>query len=446
VSERHRTRLRPTSAEVAFWFGAYGVLALLPLAVVLVAPTPPARGFWIEFAVALGFVALAMLGLQFALTARFRQIAGPFGIDTLLHFHRQAGLLAFALALAHPIILITAHRPWLAFLDPRVEPLRALALWAVVGALVLLIALTLWRKPLGLAYEWWRASHGLLALLVVFIGLVHVMRVGYYVAERWQQAVWIATTGGAMLLLLYARLVRPLQMRRAPYRVTEVLPERGRSWTLVLVPDGHAGLRFRAGQFVWLTLGPTPFSLQQHPFSIASSDQRPERLELTIRELGDFTATMGSVTPGTRAFLEGPYGAFTIDPDAAGAVFIAAGVGITPVMSILRSLRDRGDRRPLTLIYANTAWDDVIFREELADLATALALRVVHLLEQPPAQWNGAVGRVSDALLDAHLPPTGEAVEYFVCGPGAMMDVAERVLLERGVPLRRLKSERFDIA
>jgi predicted ferric reductase len=441
-----RRPVGPGAVEAVGWIGLYVALAALPLAAALIRPVPPARGVWIEFAVGLGFVALAMLGLQFALTARFRRIAAPYGLDTLLHFHRQAGLVAFGLALVHPLILFIAEPAFLAFLDPRAGLIRAGALWALLGCLVLVIGLTLWRQPIGMSYDWWRVTHGVLAFLVVFIGLVHVLRVGYYISVPWKQGMWVAVTGGAMLLLVHARLIKPLRLRRSPYRVTEVRPERGQSWTLALEPVGHGGMHFEAGQFAWLTLGSSPFALEQHPFSFASSAQRPRRLELTIKELGDFTSRIDRVAPGTTAFLEGPYGAFTLDPDAGGAVFIVGGVGVTPVMSILRTMLDTGDSRPAILIYGSPNWNEVIFREELAELEEELRLRVVHVLEHATVDWEGETGRIDEDLLCRHLPRDMPALEYFVCGPESMMDVVEPFLLERGVSLRRLNSERFNIA
>ena len=131
-------------------------------------------------------------------------------------------------------------------------------------------------------------------------------------------------------------------------------------------------------------------------------------------------------------------------PDADGYVFIAGGSGIVPCMSMLRTLTDRGDRRPHLLIYGSAALHRTIYREALAALSTRLDLRVVHVLERPPEGWRGEQGLITQALLDRWLPHRGHHA-YFVCGPGPMMDVAETSLARLGVPLSDLHAERFDL-
>lgn len=355
--------------------------------------------------------------------------------------------MAFALVLAHPLILFLYDPGYLEYLDPRVSFVRALALVALTGALVLLIVLTLWRQELGIPYEWWRLSHAVLGVFAVGIGLVHVLRVGYYVSVPWQQALWSAVTGAALLLLLHVRVVKPLLMRQHPYRVVDIRPERGKSWSVALAPEGHGGMQFRPGQFAWLTLGPSPFSLEQHPFSFSSSAVDPRRLEFTIKELGDFTSQIGGVPKESRAYLEGPYGAFVLDLErSTGAVFIAGGIGISPIMSMLRSLRDRDDPRPLVLIYGNPSWEAVTFREELDEMGGRLRLHLVHVLEDPPPGWRGESGFVTAEILDRHLPAKApEEYDYFACGPPPMMDLVERYLRLRGVPLANIHAERFVI-
>jgi 3-phenylpropionate/trans-cinnamate dioxygenase ferredoxin reductase subunit len=436
------------TGRTILWVSAYLLLALGPLAILFVTELPPPRGFWIEFSAALGFIALAMFALQFVLTARFKGIASPHGLDTILQFHREAGLVAVAFALMHPITMILSAPPYIEFLDPRVMFPRAAMLIAVIAAMLLIVFLTLRRQPLGIPYEVWRLSHGLLGLFIVVIGLVHILQVNWYVAETWKRTLWIGLTVGALLLLGHVRIVKPFLMRRRPYRVAEVRSEGGRTWTVVLEPAGHGGMKFKPGQFAWLTLGPTPFSMQQHPFSFSSSAVRPDRLEFTIRELGDFTSTIGRVKAGTTAFLEGPYGAFVpVLSGGNGLVLIAGGVGIAPMMSLLRTLRDMKDQRTVLLIYGSRDKDETIFRDELESLRKMLRLQVVFVQEQADDSLSSESGLIREELLETYLPgAAGRDFQYFICGPVPMMDMAERYLARAGVPHGRIHSERFDIA
>jgi len=433
--------------QLGAWVGVYVVMVAAPIGLVLVGQLPEGRGFWVEFGVGLGLVGLAMMGVQFALTARFRRIAGIVGMDSMLHFHRQAGIVATLFVLAHPVILVLADREFLAFFDPRVNLPRAGALTAVTVALLLVVALPLARGRIGLSYEWWRLTHGLLGLFIVLVGLAHVLMVSRYMAVGWKQALWVVFIGAAVALLVNSRLLVPWRAWRRPWKVASVRTEAPDVWTITLEAAGHSGLPFRAGQCIWLTLGPTPFSLQQHPFTIASSAVRADRLELTIKALGDFTSTIGNVAPGTPAFLEGPYGNFTVDLDTLHpAVFFAGGIGITPVLSILRTLRERGDRRPLLLVYANASEAQILLREEFEQLAGELELRVCHVLKQPPEGWSGEVGRITPELIERVLNDFPLAnTRYYVCGADSMMDTVETELLRRGVGLHRIHSERFNI-
>ncbi len=133
--------------------GIYLTLAAAPLAVAAIGHDRLGRGFWIEFAVALGFVGFAMLTLQFALTAKFRRLSMVLGLDALLHLHRQIGIASYGFVLAHVAILVTVDANYRAFLDFRVDPARALALWTVLAALTALLATTLRRVLFGIPYE-----------------------------------------------------------------------------------------------------------------------------------------------------------------------------------------------------------------------------------------------------------------------------------------------------
>ncbi len=426
------------------WVAIYLLFILAPLFALLLAPLPPSRGFWTEFSAALGYAGLAIMGLQFGLTARFRYVTEPWGEDVIYHFHRQISLIAVALVVAHPLILFVVRPELLSLLNSISAPWRARFAALSTYSLIALVASALWRAQWKIRYETWHVTHVVLAVVAVGAGLLHMVGWSFYLESPWKRALWIGLTIFWIGLLVYVRLVKPLFMLRRPYSVAKVRQELGDSWTLVMQPEGHPGFRFSPGQFAWLTVFGSPFKITGHPFSFSSSAEVADgRVEMTIRNLGDFTSAIGTVPVGQRVYLDGPYGAFTIGNPADMHVLIAGGVGITPMMSILRTLADRGDPRPVVLLYGSRDWDSITFREELEALTPRLKLTVVHVLSNPPEGWTGERGFITAELFQRHLPPPYADHEYFICGPDVMMDAIETALRTLGVPLSKYHSERY---
>ncbi|QKT02523.1 ferric reductase-like transmembrane domain-containing protein [Ectothiorhodospiraceae bacterium 2226] len=438
----------PSVLSNAFgWGAAYLLLISAPLLLLLLGEVPPGGGFWWDFAMALGFGGMAIMGVQFALTARFRRAAAPFGMDILYYFHRLVALLGVALILAHFGVLRVLYPEALGALDPREASAHMSAGRLALLLFLVLIVSSLWRKPLRLEYSTWRIMHAALATTAFLLAVVHITGVGYYTEALQKWWLWTGYTLFWALLIVYVRVLKPWRALRRPWKVAEVRPERGAAWTLALEPEGHAGIRHKPGQFGWLTLRSTPFRFQEHPFSFSGSAERSGRVEFTIKALGDFTRSIGDVQPGERAYLDAPFGVFSPDrhPDAPGYVFIAGGVGIAPIMGMLRTLADRGERRPLFLIYANKDWEGVIFREELDELTARLELCLVHVLTDPPRGWDGEHGYVDGALLERVLPPESRDYEYFLCGPMPMTAGVRRALAARGVLPTRIHAELFNM-
>lgn len=435
-------------AVAAFWIAIYLAIALLPLFIlVLYPPTADGRSFWTEFSVALGFTGLAMLALQFALTARINRIEASYGIDIILQFHRYISLAAFAIILIHPVILFIDQPETIQLLNVFEAPWRAR--FAVTGtvALIALVVTSIWRQRLGIPYELWRTTHSILAIGAVVLGLAHALGVSYYLGLFWKQLLWSAIALAALWLWIYVRAVKPWMMTKRTYLVEEVIPQRGNAWTLAIRPRGHDGFKFHPGQFAWITLDISPFRMREHPFSMSSNGDHPERLEFTIKALGDFTQTIKTIESGTKAYLDGPYGVFTSDRywDSAGFVLIAGGIGITPMMSMLVTAAERKDDRPFLLIYASKGWEDVTFREEIDVLADSLDLTVIHVLREPPEDWSGETGYVDKDLLERYIPVHRGSRHYFICAAPVMMEQVETALHDLQVPAINVHMEHFNL-
>jgi predicted ferric reductase len=441
--------MRSPIAIAVFWIGAYLFITLFPLLILLLYPPSPNEGrtFWVEFSVALGFIGLAMMALQFALTARINRIESSYGIDIILQFHRYISIVAFGFILIHPIILFIDQPETRALLNFFEAPWRAQAAQISTLALIILVVTSIWRQPLKIPYEPWRILHGSMAVLALGFGLAHAVGVGYYLSLFWKILLWGGLALAALWLLVYVRLVKPSLMIRKPYLVEEVIPERGNTWTLALRPHGHEGFTFQPGQFAWITLAISPFRMREHPFSMSSSGDRPDRLEFSIKALGDFTRTIKDVQPGTKAFLDGPYGVFTNDryEDTGGFVLIAGGIGITPMISMLLTHAERGDERPYLLLYASRSWEDITFRERLEELQQRLNLEVVHVLREPPEGWTGETGYIDKELLERYIPKRRGSRQYFICAAPKMMDSVEAALHQLEVPVTHVHMEHFNM-
>jgi predicted ferric reductase len=292
----------------------YLCLVVIPLIFAALGPFPAGRGFWREFAVAAGFVGLAIWGLEFALVARMRPIAAPFGEDAIIWFHELMGYFGTFFVLLHPFLLIVAvNSNFVNLLNPfTASPTGQTGTISTLLVLIL-IATSIWRSQLRIRYEWWQAAHALLATVAILLALWHIELVGRYVQD-WKRVLWALMTVAFIGIIVWVRIVRPIQRIRRPWEVEGVAAEAGQSWTVTLRPVGHQGFVYAPGEFAWLSVNRSPFSLTQHPFSFSSSPERDGRVLMTIRELGDFTRTVGSIAPGTRAYVDGPHGTLLARP------------------------------------------------------------------------------------------------------------------------------------
>lgn len=434
-------------AKAKLWIAVFILLVLAPALILLLGTRPEGREFWRDVSAALGFAGLSLMGIQFIPTARLPFLAKLFPMDTLYAFHHRISIAGFILGLAHPLILFVGNPYTLRLLDLTSAPWRARA--AVIATLLftLLVVTSVWRKNLRLPYQQWRAIHDVFALAAAGLVLYHMFKVNYYMANPLQRAYWLFSAALWTLATVHIRLIRPISLIRHPYWVVSVQPERGSAWTLTLEPDGHAGLRFMAGQFAWLTARRSPFSFHANPFSYSSSAENHQSIEFTIKELGDFSSSIQELQPGEKVFVDGSYGTFDIDQhDAPGYVMIAGGIGSVPVMSILRTMADCKDPRPIYFFYGNPDWESVTYREELETLPERMDLKVIHALSHPPADWQGESGFINRDILERHLPADHDGFHYFICGPIPMIAAVERDLLAMGVPLNKIHTENYEMA
>jgi len=431
------------------WVAGYAAIALLPLLAALAGdPFVSTRSWVTDVSVGFGFIAFGLLVLQFGLVSRFGPASQPFGSDALMQAHRGMGILVLAFVVVHPAVLADSGVGWSAWNPFGGAPALqtgAVAAWATIVIVVTSLA----RRRLHLRYEWWQVIHLTGAVVVIVAAVAHMTLLAGYTASTPVRLIVWAYAALVLALLARYRLYRPFQLARHPWTVAANDDLGGSTRLLRLRPAIGRTFRFQPGQFAWLLTGRTPLFSEQHPLSIASSAaaRRDGDIEFAVKSLGDWSGTtVPALAPGRSVWVDGPFGAFTPDRvDGRGFVLIAGGIGIAPMRSMLHTLADRGDRRPIVLFYAASDWSRVVFREEIEALKGRLALEVIYVFERPEPGWTGERGFVTADMLRRHLPADWSGYDAFVCGPLPMMTALERILLAIGMPANRIHTERFQM-
>jgi len=442
--------------ERTLWATAFLAVLLAPvlLAPVLHGPgTGDASSLLSQLSVGIGLLATSLLVCAVVLPSRVRSLTRTLGIDGVLGIHRFVGLAVTLLVGLHVVLVLAAKPANVALFDVLHAPNRARAAVGATVALGALVALTLLRRRLQQRYEVWRWVHLALAGSVLVLSALHIWWLNHLVRDTAMRALFIVLAVAALGVLGYRWLWLPVFGPRREYVVRELRPETSTVSTLVLEPRrdrrqrGYRTLAFAPGQFAWIRLNPS-IGAQEHPFTIASSAHVGLWTEFTIRHTGDFTNELRQLRPGSPVWVDGPHGAFTLDlRRCTGLVMIAGGVGITPMMSMLRTLAHRRDRRPHRLVVVARTLDDLLFRAELSELQQRLDLTVIELLRAPPPSWTGASGAVDEELLTALLPGAfrRNQLDYYLCGPPAMVTDVLTVLDGLDVPPPRIHTEQFDL-
>jgi len=423
----------------------YLLAVLLPLILSWASGAEP-RPFRHELASGLGMLAFSMILGEFVLSGRFKRISNGIGMDVTMRFHQLMARTALVFAMLHPFLYrgtpSGGARPWDATRQLTVTTDFANLATGIAAFILLpsLVLLAIARTQLDYKYETWRLLHGVGALLIAGLLLHHAIYAGRYGAEPVMVWLWLGMTAIAAGSLLYVYLVAPLLQRTQGWRVTEIKRLTPKQWGLTISPDGHSGIEYKAGQFGWLNLRHSPFTLHENPFSISSAPSAGPDISFVIKELGDFTRSLDQIKIGDRAYLDGPFGHLTVDGrNEPGIALIAGGVGVAPLLSILRDLRNTNDPREVKLIYGNKREEQIVYRDELTDQD------VTYVLSEPPARWKGESGLIDARILDSMFSDTQYKDWLFVlCGPPIMMDIIEEHLISRGTPSSQILSERFN--
>jgi predicted ferric reductase len=391
-----------------------------------------------------------LLLLQVLLMARIPWVERAFGPDTLARWHRWTGSVSFALLLGHVALALVASARRVGT-DPAHQLWTFLAVYrgmwpALLGlaALVLVMATSVRRVRRRLRYESWHVLH-LYAYTGIALAIPHELWLGSDFTAPAARAFWWTMYAAAAGATLVFRLGLPV-WRNLRHRLTvdRVVLEAPGLVSVYLRGRRLDRLRARAGQYlVWRFLDGQG-ALLGKPFSL-SGPPSPDRLRITVKTVGEGTARVAALRPGTRALIEGPFGRMTADTYSGGPItMFACGIGVTPLLALLWDLPYGHGKA--TLVYRTRHPHDVAFLSELAWLARDRGVRLVPLVGPRAAAGSWLPIGYADyddlAALRSLAPDLAEH-DVYVCGPDPWTDAVLRAARRIGVPAPRLHRERF---
>ena len=206
----------------------------------------------------------------------------------------------------------------------------------------------------------------------------------------------------------------------------------------------------RAGQHVDLRLTAEDGYSVERSYSIASEPEQADEIQITVERIdgGEVSPFFHDVVAiGDRIELRGPIGGYFVWEAALGGplFLVAGGSGVVPLMAMLRHRSRAGSQVPTRLLFSSRHVEEIIYREELDELASADdGLEVFHTLtrSQPP-RWPGFARRIDERMLAEVLEPLGTAARAYLCGPTALVETAANALVRLGLPPDRVRTERF---
>jgi predicted ferric reductase len=389
-----------------------------------------------------GLLGAYLVLVELLLLARLPPLERLAGFDRLTRWHRVNGRAVLALLLAHAALITAGYtigdRIGLVGEAGRLINGYPGVITATAG-LLLLVAVVVSSVVIvrrRLRYETWYFVH-LYAYLAIALAFSHQLATGTeFVGRPAARAYWYVLYALTLGALLVFRIGVPIaRLARHRLHVDRVIEEAPGVVSVEISGRRLDALKARAGQFfTWRFLTRDRW-FEAHPFSLsAAPDGR--RLRITVKGLGDYTAALRAIPPGTRVIAEGPFGSFTAAARSRPRVaLIAGGVGITPIRALLEDMP--GEPGDIAVVYRALNDDDVILRAELDELAARRG-----------AALHYVVGDGRELLSPAHLlalVPDIAARDVYVCGSPAMTEATRASLGRSGVPRRQITMERFAI-
>lgn len=392
-----------------------------------------------------GLTATNALLLMLVLAARVPFIDRSLGQPRATSLHAKLGDWVVYGLVVHAVFLLlgyslmdnTSLLAELVYLWPQGDFILAVL---GLGLLLVVVVSSIVVARRRLPYEVWHAIH-LVSYAAVGVAIPHMFSMSGLLAQgSWQRTYWIVILAVTGAVLAGFRFLTPLVSSvRHQLRVVSVQPASPDAVSIELGGRHLDRLGARSGQYLhWRFLGKGVW-WHQHPFSLSASP-RSDKLRITVRTLGKGSAALASVRPGTRVFIEGPYGNFTDATRTSGAIaLVGAGIGIAPIRALLEDATFTHGQA--TVILRASRPEELYLLDEIEHLCHRRGA-TLKVLTGHRADDRWVPADQADLSLGELIPDLA-GTDLYVCGPSGFTRSVVAEAEASGVPTRRIHVEDF---
>lgn len=379
------------------------------------------------------------------LAARLRMLENAFGgLDKIYRVHKVVGRAAFWIIMIHPLFLACNDdcdiKATIAYFHFQQDIGFNLGLLALGSFILMMILAVCYFLP----YHIWKALHAGMGVVFV-LSMLHAILIDKDIARYPLLSLWFYSfVGLSFLSYLYYRFLYPYIGPRFDYVIKNIAYTES-VMEIDLTPLAEK-MHYYPGQFVYMKCHSPHIRPETHPYSLASLCEAEGGVRLGIKRVGDHTETLSSLKEGDKITLLGPYGKFGEKFLAAEkeCVFIGAGIGITPFVSMWEMALLVEKFPPVHLFYVNADEYDASFDNRLKDSAIRAQYKGHEHFQERGHSYELFIGHITAHYLAEKVKNLKECY-VFICGPLSLRKDLTKQLKKEGVSYENIISEDFDL-
>lgn len=378
-----------------------------------------------------------LLSFTFILSSRLNFLEKYFGaLDKIYKKHHLFGFISFLLLIFHPILLafqaLSRSQPFKNYFIPS----NNIAYSSGIIAIYLLIFFLIFTFLIKLPYHTWYFSHQFMGLIIFFV-LFHTLFINSDLSRFSPLKIWIIFwLSAALFSYLYKKFFYTKFGPKYRYTVKQIINNNG--LLDLYLKSASSPLKFYPGQFVFLSFQQKGINQEFHPFSILSTPSSSD-LHFAIKIYSDYTASLMDLQKNSSVVVMGPYGRlYDALKKNQNLIFIAGGIGITPLISLIETEIAAKKNSQMTLFYSNRNLDSAFYHQNFKNLSQ----KNKNFKYYPV--FTDSQAHLSAVELPSQVTDFSSSA-FILCGPPAMINSFKDQLLALHIPLKNIYYEDFSL-